>query len=62
VIKEPPRYRTYLLTIWQERSLNRDAPDVWRFTLQDSRTGQRRGFASLEALTKELAQDFGRKE
>ena len=43
-------YRTYLLTVWEERSQDPATPAVWRFRLEDPRTGQRRGFASLEAL------------
>jgi hypothetical protein len=31
---------------------------VWRFRLQDPRTGQRRGFASLEALVAALQKEM----
>ena len=41
------RYISYLLRLWQVESEGRF---VWRTSLQDPRTGQRRGFASLEAL------------
>ena len=51
---KPPRYRSYLLTFWEERSLDAETPEVWRFSLQDPRTGQRRAFASLEALVAAL--------
>ena len=47
---KPPRYRSYVLTFWEERRGDPDAPVVWRFSLQDPRTGQRRGFASLEKV------------
>lgn len=47
---KPPRYRSYVLTFWEERSRDPDLSVVWRFSLQDPRTGQRRGFASLEEL------------
>ena len=47
---KPPRYRSYVLTIWEERGGDPDALVVWRFSLQDPRTGQRRGFASLEKV------------
>ena len=50
IFDKPPRYRSYLLTFWEERSRDPDAPAVWRFRLEEARTGQRRGFASLEAL------------
>jgi hypothetical protein len=47
---KPPRYRSYVLTFWEERGQDPDTPVVWRFSLQDPRTGQRRGFASLEKV------------
>ena len=47
---KPPRYRSYLLTFWEERSCDPDTPVVWRFSLQDPRTGQRCGFASFEEM------------
>jgi hypothetical protein len=46
----PPRYRAYLLRCWQERSQDPDQTTVWRFSLEDPHTSQRRGFASFEAL------------
>ena len=53
----PPRYRAYLLTFWEERSTDQRSPGLWRFTLEDPRTGQRRGFASLGALMEALEQE-----
>ena len=47
---KPPRYRSYLLTFWEERSRNPEVAAVWRFRLEDPRTGRRRGFASLEEV------------
>jgi hypothetical protein len=38
------------LTFWEERSRDPEMLVVWRFSLQDPRTGQRRGFASFEEL------------
>jgi hypothetical protein len=32
---------------------------VWRFGLEDPRTGQRRGFVDLEMLMAALQQDMG---
>ena len=58
IIHDPPRYRTFLLTLWEERSQDRDSPQVWRFRLEDPRTGQQRGFASLEALVEALKQEM----
>ena len=50
IFDEPPRYRTYLLTIWEERSQDPTPPTLWRFSLKDPDTGRRRGFASLEEV------------
>jgi hypothetical protein len=44
------RRSIYLLTMWQERPTSLEAPAVWRFSLEDARTGQRYGFASLEHM------------
>lgn len=48
--QQPPRYFTLLLTIWEERMQDPKAPSVWRFRLEDPRTGQQQGFTSFEAL------------
>ena len=45
-----PLRATYLLTMWQEQSQAPGQPAVWRFSLEDSRTGQRQGFATLQKL------------
>lgn len=58
IFERPPCYRSYLLTFWEERSLDSEAPAVWRFSLEDPRTGQRRGFADLEALKAALEQEI----
>ena len=50
IFDKPPRYRSYLLSFWEERSRDPDTTVVWRFSLEDPRTGQRRGFANLEEL------------
>ncbi|MGD8624777.1 MAG: hypothetical protein PVF47_21460 [Anaerolineae bacterium] len=50
----PPRYRTYMLTLWEERGRETSAPVVWRFRLEDPRTGKRRGFATMEGLVAAL--------
>ena len=46
---KPPAYRSYLLRLWEERS-EQPAMVMWRCSLEDALTGQRHGFASLEAL------------
>lgn len=66
VFNKPPRYRTYLLTFWEERSQDPAIPAVWRFRLEDPRTGQRQGLANLEALMaileREMVQAEGERE
>lgn len=44
--REPSGYRAYLLRLWQAEDGERA---TWRASLQDVRTGQRLGFASLDA-------------
>ena len=58
LFEKPPRYRSYLLTFWEERSQDAQAPEVWRFSLEDPVTGQRRGFPGLEELVAALKQDM----
>ena len=58
IIHDPPHYRAFLLTLWEERSRDRDSPQVWRFRLEDPRTGQQRGFARLEELVEALKQEM----
>ena len=52
----PKTYRTFLVTSWQERSQERDLAPVWRFSLEDTRTDQRRAFATFEGLVDALKQ------
>jgi hypothetical protein len=40
----------YLLIAWQERRGSPDEPAIWRFSLENARTGHRHGFGDLEAL------------
>jgi hypothetical protein len=54
----PPYYRSYLVTFWQERSQDPNQTTVWRFSLEDPRTDQRRGFATLKALVDALQQEL----
>jgi hypothetical protein len=58
----PPRHRSYILTFWEERSHDPDTPAVWRFSLEDPHTGQRRGFADLKKLLAALQQEVAGKE
>jgi hypothetical protein len=54
----PSRYRVYLLRFWEEGRRDPKLPGPWRFSLEDPRTGQRRGFADLEALVDLLRQEI----
>ena len=55
----PPSYRSYVLTCWAEQSQDPSVPVVWRFSLEDPHTGQRRGFVSPEDLFAFLEQQMG---
>ena len=50
VFEHPPRYRAYLLRFWEERSQHAGDGGVWRFSLEDLHTQERRGFATLEEM------------
>lgn len=58
------RYLSYILRCWQEPTVHAGRETrIWRFSLQDPHTNQRRGFATLEALLvslqEELVEDRG---
>jgi len=56
---KPPRYRSYIVRCWQEHTVHAEqGTTVWRFSLQDPRTNQRRGFATLEALMVSLQEEL----
>jgi hypothetical protein len=51
ILTEPPQHRSFLVRCWQEHSVHAERETViWRFSLQNLRTDQRQGFATLEAL------------
>jgi hypothetical protein len=47
---EPPRYRAFMLRCWEVRSPDPEGRTTWRFGVEDPHTGQKHGFADLEAL------------
>jgi hypothetical protein len=51
-----PAYRSYLLRLW--RASDGDLP-IWRASLEDPHTGERRGFAGLEQLFAFLDHELG---
>ena len=44
----PARYYAYLLRFWQE--CKQSSGGTWRLSMEDPHTGQRQGFANLEAF------------
>jgi len=51
-VREPGlAYLSYLLRLWQTGN---ESEIVWRAALEDVRTGERQGFASLDALIAHL--------
>lgn len=42
-------YRTFLLTCWQEETVAAD-PEMWRFRVEEARTGEQHGFTELEEV------------
>jgi hypothetical protein len=53
-----PRYRAQLLRMWSE-SPTQHLP-IWRFSLEDISTGERCGFANLDALIDHLLEQMER--
>ena len=43
---QKPDYRSFMLRIWIEQTNG----EKWRFSLEDTQTGKRKGFATLEKL------------
>jgi hypothetical protein len=56
--QDPPFYRIYLLTVWEERDRTNQIPLAWRFSLQDPNSGRKRGFANLTALVTALLEEI----
>ena len=50
---QPRRYRAYMLRLWQ---VDGEGGPTWRASLESPHTGERHGFASLEALFTFLAE------
>jgi hypothetical protein len=56
--QDPPRYHTLLVTFWEERNEDSNLPSVWRFRLEDPRTGRRQGFTNPGNLVGALKQEM----
>jgi hypothetical protein len=52
-------YRVFVLRLWHETGGEATAAPVWRCSLEDPATGQRRGFTSPEGLAGYLISVFG---
>lgn len=55
----PPRYRVFLLRLWEERGQPPDSTAIWRLSLEDARTGERIGFPNIQALSDYLSASLG---
>ena len=56
--KTPP-YQSYIVRCWQEHSVHAGREiKVWRYSLQNSHTKRRRGFATLEAMLVSLQEEL----
>jgi hypothetical protein len=42
----PPGYQVFVMRIWREKT----TPQVWRFSLEDPTTGNRRKFTNLSEM------------
>jgi len=56
MVKEQPDYASYLLRLWREGDSGQEA---WRASLESTRTGERRAFASLDELFDHLREQTG---
>ncbi len=52
-------YQVYVLRMWRDQAAARDRPAVWRCSLEDPRTRQRRAFASPGELSQFLDAQAG---
>jgi hypothetical protein len=48
--KRPYYHHSFILSLWAEGGARPNAPPVWRFSLEDPHTDQRRGFKDLAEL------------
>lgn len=55
-MSEARRYLAYLLRLWR---VDDDGQPLWRATLEDPHTGERRGFADLSQLFAFLEERLG---
>jgi hypothetical protein len=54
--EEQQRYLSYLLRLWRSEAVGQS---IWRASLEDPHTGERRNFASIEHLFAFLEEQTG---
>lgn len=60
-IDKPPRYYSFLLTAWEERSEDVDVPTKWRFGIEGVGDAERRRvFATFEEMVLSLKEEIER--
>ena len=59
ILGRPPRYCAYLLRCWESPDQGGGLLPSWRYSLEDPHSGERRGFASFEALVAHLRAELG---
>lgn len=52
--KRPFRHHSFILSLWVEGAALPNAPPVWRYSLEDPHSVQRRGFKDLAELVRFL--------
>lgn len=52
--KRPLRHYSFILSLWAEGGTLPNAPTVWRYSLEDPHSSQRRGFKDLAELMRFL--------
>ena len=56
----PPKYKTYILRIWEERTPVKASASTWRFSLENPETSIRHGFSDFQALIAYLEAEIQR--
>jgi hypothetical protein len=56
---ESPTTRAYMLRFWKVGNPDSQATPTWRFSLEDPHTGEKLGFADLDAFVAFLVEELG---
>ena len=57
-MEQSTRRSIYIVTMWPERLASTGEPAVWRFSVENARTGKRYGFADLKQVMAFLNQQM----